>query len=139
VPEPECSRASTVRRFVGLCGRVLHSVDERREAPAATSSACSPPSRILESASGSATSRCSTSPARGQGTDVLWLCGQAANAPELVDRFDAYFLLDIDPHVMRRRMIDTRRGNDSGEWVTRWWQGYRHTRSSSPPGETVAR
>ena len=39
--------------------------------------------------------------ARADGVETLWLCGQAANAGELVDRFDAYFLLEIDQATMR--------------------------------------
>lgn len=46
--------------------------------------------------------------------ETLWLCGQAANAGDLVDRFDAYFLLEIDQTTMRQRMAGAGRGNDFG-------------------------
>jgi hypothetical protein len=52
--------------------------------------------------------------ARGEGVETLWLCGQAANALDLADRFDACFLLDIDQQTMRRRMTGSQRGNDFG-------------------------
>jgi len=53
--------------------------------------------------------------ARADGVETLWLCGQAANAGELVDRFDAYFLLEIDQATMRQRMVHgAGRGNDFG-------------------------
>ncbi|GAA0905128.1 hypothetical protein Vau01_066490 [Virgisporangium aurantiacum] len=51
----------------------------------------------------------------GDGVETLWLCGQAANAGELVDRFDACFLLEIDQATMRHRMtVGAGRGNDFG-------------------------
>jgi hypothetical protein len=55
------------------------------------------------------------SAAWGDGVETLWLCGQAANAGELVDRFDACFLLEIDQTTMRHRMtMGAGRGNDFG-------------------------
>jgi hypothetical protein len=47
---------------------------------------------------------------------TAWLFGQAANAIELADRFDAVFLLDIDQRTLRWRLADGSRGNDFG-WV----------------------
>ena len=44
----------------------------------------------------------------------LWLCGQAANAVELADRFDAVFLLDVDQQTMAGRIQRPERGNDFG-------------------------
>lgn len=52
--------------------------------------------------------------ARGEGVQTLWLCGQAANALDLADRFHACFLLDIDQQTMRRRLAGSDRGNDFG-------------------------
>lgn len=48
------------------------------------------------------------------GVASLWLCGQAANALDLVDRFDAVLLLDIDQATMPGRMQRPERGNDFG-------------------------
>lgn len=48
------------------------------------------------------------------GVETLWLCGQAANAGEVADRFDACFLLEIDQATMRHRMAGPGRGNDFG-------------------------
>ena len=45
---------------------------------------------------------------------TAWLCGQAANAIDLTDRFDARFLLDIDQQTMRQRMLSESRGHDFG-------------------------
>lgn len=51
----------------------------------------------------------------GDGVVTLWLCGQAANAGDLVDRFDACILLKIDQATMRNRMTaGAGRGNDFG-------------------------
>lgn len=52
--------------------------------------------------------------ALGEGVETLWLCGQATNALNLADRFDACFLLDIDQQTMRHRMTGSQRGNDFG-------------------------
>lgn len=52
--------------------------------------------------------------AREGGAQTLWLCGQAANALDLADRFDACFLLDIDQQTMRHRLGAAQRGNDFG-------------------------
>jgi adenylate kinase family enzyme len=46
--------------------------------------------------------------------DVLWLCGYAANALQMVDRFDVTFLLDIDRDTMIRRLRGRPAGNDFG-------------------------
>ena len=51
--------------------------------------------------------------ARGR-TDVLWLCGYAANALPLVDRFDRVFLLTISRDTMVRRLRARADGNDFG-------------------------
>jgi hypothetical protein len=48
------------------------------------------------------------------GVATLWLCGQAANALELADRFDAVLLLEIDQGTMAGRMRRPERGNDFG-------------------------
>ena len=45
---------------------------------------------------------------------TLWLCGQAANALDLADRFHACLLLDIDQQTMRHRLSQSQRGNDFG-------------------------
>jgi broad-specificity NMP kinase len=52
--------------------------------------------------------------ARREGASPLWLCGYAANALDLADRFDLVFLLDIDRHTMAARISGTQRGNDFG-------------------------
>ena len=44
----------------------------------------------------------------------LWLCGQAANAIDLADRFDVVFLLDLDEQTTAGRMQRPERGNDFG-------------------------
>jgi hypothetical protein len=44
----------------------------------------------------------------------LWLCGWAANAVDLADRFDAVFLLEIDQPTMVARLGQPGRGNDFG-------------------------
>ncbi len=49
-----------------------------------------------------------------RGVDTLWLCGRAANALALVDRFDGVFLLELDEQTMIARMSSPRRGNDFG-------------------------
>ncbi|RZU51425.1 hypothetical protein EV385_3252 [Krasilnikovia cinnamomea] len=49
----------------------------------------------------------------GDAGPAAWLCGYAANAAELADRFDTVFLLDIDLETMRHRLRD-RVGNDFG-------------------------
>jgi len=49
-----------------------------------------------------------------EAVDVLWLCGRAANALQVADRFDACFLLDIDQRTMAQRMRSPQRGNDFG-------------------------
>jgi adenylate kinase family enzyme len=46
--------------------------------------------------------------------DVLWLCGYAANALHMVDRFDRTFLLDVSRDTMIRRLRGRRAGNDFG-------------------------
>jgi thymidylate kinase len=46
--------------------------------------------------------------------DVLWLCGYAANARQMVDRFDLTFLLDIDRDTMIHRLRARPVGNDFG-------------------------
>jgi hypothetical protein len=51
--------------------------------------------------------------ARGR-VDVLWLCGYAANARQLVDRFDLVFLLTISRDTMIRRLRGRPAGNDFG-------------------------
>ena len=51
--------------------------------------------------------------ARGR-VDVLWLCGYAANARQLVDRFDRVFLLTISRDTMIRRLRGRPEGNDFG-------------------------
>jgi hypothetical protein len=48
------------------------------------------------------------------GAPTLWLCGQATNAIELADRFDAVLLLEIDQATMAGRMRHPERGNDFG-------------------------
>ncbi|MFV2021687.1 hypothetical protein [Micromonospora sp. LOL_023] len=59
------------------------------------------------------------STAHRDGVQTLWLCGQAANASELRNRFDACLLLEIDQTTMRRRLTDVEqsggvcRANDS--------------------------
>jgi hypothetical protein len=52
--------------------------------------------------------------AHREGVQTLWLCGQAANALDLADRFHACFLLDIDQQTMRHRLTRSQRGNDFG-------------------------
>jgi dephospho-CoA kinase len=47
--------------------------------------------------------------------DMLWLCGYAANALTLADRFDRIFLLDIDRDTMIRRLRRRQAGNDFGQ------------------------
>ena len=49
-----------------------------------------------------------------RGADVLWLCGYAANAWDLVDRFDRVFLLTIGRDTMIRRLRGRPGGNDFG-------------------------
>jgi hypothetical protein len=44
------------------------------------------------------------SDARDDGVETLWLCGHAANGHELVDRFNACFLQEVDQAKMRHRM-----------------------------------
>jgi hypothetical protein len=44
----------------------------------------------------------------------LWLCGNAANQPDFLDRFDLVFLLELDEATMLRRLDDPARGNDFG-------------------------
>lgn len=51
---------------------------------------------------------------RRRSVTTAWFCGQAANAIDLADRFDACFLLDIDQQTMRQRMLGESRGNDFG-------------------------
>jgi adenylate kinase family enzyme len=46
--------------------------------------------------------------------DLLWLCGYAANALQMVDRFDLTFLLDIDRDTMLHRLRARPAGNDFG-------------------------
>ena len=46
--------------------------------------------------------------------DVLWLCGYAANALQVVERFDLTLLLDIDRDTMIRRLRGRPTGNDFG-------------------------
>jgi hypothetical protein len=46
------------------------------------------------------------------GVPSVWLCGQAANAVELADRFDAVLLLEIDQTTMAVRIRNPNRGND---------------------------
>jgi thymidylate kinase len=46
--------------------------------------------------------------------DPLWLCGYAANALQLVDRFDLVFLLTISRDSMIRRLRARPAGNDFG-------------------------
>ncbi|MEJ3741820.1 hypothetical protein WEI85_00760 [Actinomycetes bacterium KLBMP 9797] len=48
------------------------------------------------------------------GDDALWVFGQAANALQLADRFDATFLLETDQRTMIARMGSPERGNDFG-------------------------
>ncbi len=52
--------------------------------------------------------------AHALGVPSLWVCGQAANALELADRFDAVLLLEIDQATMAARMRHPARGNDFG-------------------------
>jgi thymidylate kinase len=47
--------------------------------------------------------------------DVLWLCGYAANALQMVDRFDLTFLLTISRETMIRRLRSRPAGNDFGQ------------------------
>jgi len=49
-----------------------------------------------------------------RGVDTFWLCGRAANALALVDRFDGVFLLELDEQTMIARMSSPQRGNDFG-------------------------
>jgi adenylate kinase family enzyme len=46
--------------------------------------------------------------------DLLWLCGYAANALQLVDRFDLVFLLNINRDTMIRRLRGRSAGHDFG-------------------------
>jgi adenylate kinase family enzyme len=46
--------------------------------------------------------------------DMLWLCGYAANALQLVDRFDRVFMLTISRDTMIRRLHGRPAGNDFG-------------------------
>ncbi|BFU47578.1 hypothetical protein [Krasilnikovia sp. MM14-A1004] len=84
---------------------------------------------------------------------AVWLCGYAANAAELADRFDAVFLLDIDLATMRHRLRD-RVGNDFGRAgatldaadtyyreFTRAWRGRGAVTidASHDPGSVLAR
>lgn len=46
--------------------------------------------------------------------DAFFLCGDAANAVELADRFDLIVLLRIDKATMQARLADPTRGNDFG-------------------------
>ena len=46
--------------------------------------------------------------------DVLWLCGYAANALQMTDRFDLTFLLNINRDTMIRRLRARPAGNDFG-------------------------
>jgi gluconate kinase len=48
------------------------------------------------------------------GATVIWLCGNAGNQDQLLDRFDAVFLLAIDEATMLCRLDDPTRGNDYG-------------------------
>lgn len=82
---------------------------------------------------------------------TAWLCGQAANAIELADRFDAWFLLDIDQQTMRRRIRGDSRGNDFGrvgdtlhaalashlEFVAAWRRRGAHTVDATQPLDRV--
>jgi broad-specificity NMP kinase len=52
--------------------------------------------------------------ARTAGVDVLFLCGLAANALQLADRFDACLLLEIDRTTMTQRLNKPSRGNVYG-------------------------
>ena len=52
--------------------------------------------------------------AAGRRVDVLWLCGYAANALQLVDRFDLVFLLTISRDTMIRRLRSRSPGHDFG-------------------------
>jgi len=52
--------------------------------------------------------------AERRGMDTFWLCGRAANALQLADRFDTVFLLEIDEQTMVARMSSPQRGNDFG-------------------------
>jgi thymidylate kinase len=47
--------------------------------------------------------------------DVLWLCGYAANALQVADRFDLTFLLEINRDTMIRRLRGRTAGNDFGQ------------------------
>jgi hypothetical protein len=52
--------------------------------------------------------------ARERGARVLFMCGDAANALELADRFDLTVLLRIDLATMLARLDHPARGNDFG-------------------------
>ena len=52
--------------------------------------------------------------ARTRGVAVLFLCGLAANAVRLADRFDVCLLLEIDRTTMTQRLNDPTRGNVYG-------------------------
>lgn len=89
--------------------------------------------------------------ARARDTDPQWLCGYAANALHLADRFDATFLLDIDHRIMTQRLRDRPPGNDFGrvgatlraattyytEFVGPWREHGAITIDASQPLDTV--
>ena len=52
--------------------------------------------------------------AAGAGATALWIFGRADNAVTMLDRFDAVFLLDIDPATAQTRIRNPSRGNDYG-------------------------
>jgi hypothetical protein len=52
--------------------------------------------------------------AAGSDATAYWVFGQANNVMTIIDRFDAVFLLDIDPATAETRMRNPSRGNDFG-------------------------
>jgi energy-coupling factor transporter ATP-binding protein EcfA2 len=52
--------------------------------------------------------------AAGTDATALWIFGRADNALTMLDRFDAVFLLDIDPTTAAARICNPSRGNDYG-------------------------
>jgi hypothetical protein len=72
------------------------------------------------------------------GVASLWLCGQAANALDLADRFDAVLLLDLDQATMAGRMQRPERGNDFGRVGDSLDAALAGTGRSSPPGGASA-
>jgi hypothetical protein len=69
---------------------------------------------------------------------ALWIFGRADNAPTVLDRFDAVFLLDVDPATAARRMTDPARATTTAGSVTASKPSSTPPPHSAPPGSKPA-